>query len=135
MAGQQTAPPYPEELELRYPKVGEPNPTVTFHILSLKDLTRGGTPTVRKIDFQPFSSDDLIISEVAWVAEKHEHVIFRSLNRVQDLEKLVLVDVESGSARVVRERDGRDGWIDNNLAIQCLFPYFFSAFLLKGFGS
>lgn len=114
MAGQSTAPPYPEELHIRYPKVGEPNPTATFHLLNLSDLSAG----VKKIEFESFSPEDLLITEVAWVAEEHERVLFRTMNRVQNQEKLVLVDVESGNSSVVRERDGSDGWLDNNLAIQ-----------------
>ncbi|CUS10774.1 unnamed protein product, partial [Tuber aestivum] len=99
IARQQVTPPYPVELRIKYPKTGEKNPTVTFHLL------------------EAYTPDNLIISEVAWVAEKHESVIIRARNRVQDMEKLVLVDVESGNARVVRERDGTDGWLENYLAI------------------
>ncbi|KAG0133843.1 putative dipeptidyl peptidase IV (Dpp4) [Tuber indicum] len=112
MAGQEVAPPYPEERRIRYPKVGEKNPTLTFHLLEVNN------PSVPwKIDFQTYTPDNLAITEVAWAAEKHERVIFRTQNRTQDAEKLVLVDVESGDARVVRERNATDGWLDNNLAI------------------
>ncbi|CUS10766.1 unnamed protein product [Tuber aestivum] len=114
MAGQRVAPPYPKELHIRYPKVGERNPTVTFHLLEVNNPS-----APRKIDFQAYTPDNLILSEVVWVAEKHEHVIFRTRNRVQDTEKLILVDVESGNARVVREREGTDGWLENHLAIAC----------------
>ncbi|RPA96803.1 hypothetical protein L873DRAFT_1693372 [Choiromyces venosus 120613-1] len=112
MAEQKVAPPYPKDLDIRYPKVGEKNPTVTFHLLEINNPS-----APRKIEFDTFAPDNLVITEVAWVAEKHEHVIFRTQNRVQDMEKLVLVDVESGGTRVVRERDATDGWLDNNLAI------------------
>ncbi|KAH8154005.1 uncharacterized protein LAJ45_01772 [Morchella importuna] len=71
-----------------------------------------------EIEFDSFSPEDLLITEVAWVAEEHEAVIFRTMNRVQNLEKLIVVDVKSASSSVVRERDGTDGWIDNNLAIR-----------------
>ncbi|KAG0639686.1 dipeptidyl peptidase IV N-terminal region-domain-containing protein [Tuber brumale] len=112
MAGQRIAPPYPKDLHIRYPKVGEKNPTVTFHLLEVSN------PSVsRKIDFQTYDPDNLVITEVAWVAEKHESVIFRTQGRTQDTEKLVLVDVGSGNARVVRERNAADGWLDNFGAI------------------
>jgi dipeptidyl-peptidase-4 len=114
MATKTVAPPYPKFLDLRYPKVGEINPTATFHLLSILDLTAGPT----KVEFASFASDDLIIGEVAWVTEKHSHVIFRTFNRVQDQEKHLLVSTNTKSATVVRERDARPGWIDNNLAIQ-----------------
>lgn len=111
-AGQSVAPPYPSNLDIRYPKVGETNPTVTFHLL------KAGEETPAKVEFESFAPEDLLITEVAWVTDDHSHVIFRTMNRVQDLEKLVLVDVEGGGkTKIVRERDGTDGWIDNNLAI------------------
>ncbi|PWW77994.1 hypothetical protein C7212DRAFT_276799 [Tuber magnatum] len=112
MAGQKLAPPYSKELRIRYPKVGEKNPTVTFHILEINNPS-----APRKIGFQAYTPDNMIISEVAWVTENHEHVILRMQNRVQDTEKLVLVDAKSGNAKVVRERDGTDGWLDNFRAI------------------
>ncbi|KAK3689352.1 dipeptidyl peptidase IV N-terminal region-domain-containing protein [Podospora appendiculata] len=111
MNNQKTAPPYPFELELRYPKVGETNPTVAFNLLSLSDLTTSSIP----IDAWP--ADDLIIGEVAWLTDKHDKVLYRAFNRVQDHEKLVLVDPESKTSTVTRERDGSDGWLDNAIAI------------------
>ncbi|KAL7268388.1 Dipeptidyl peptidase 4 [Rhizina undulata] len=121
MAGQTKAPTYPRELDLRYPKVGAINPTVTFHLLDLSaDLS---SPSVERVSFESFAPDDLIISEVAWVTDTHSDVIFRTMNRVQDLEKLVLVTIPSSSSskptsKIVRSRDGTDGWIDNQLAIK-----------------
>ncbi|KAL0569669.1 Dipeptidyl peptidase 4 [Marasmius crinis-equi] len=116
------APSYPSELPIRYPKVGTKNPTVEFWLLHVSAVLNGTSPqeALQKIDFagQTFPEDEVIVGEVAWVTENHGNVIFRTFNRVQDLEKLVLVDVESGEGKVVRERDGTDGWIDDNLAIQ-----------------
>lgn len=114
MASQTIAPAYPRELDIRYPKVNETNPTATFYLLNLSDLSAGP----KAIPFTSFAPEDLLITEVAWVAEAHESVIFRTMNRVQNLEKLVLVDVATGNSSVVRERNGTDGWIDNNLSIQ-----------------
>ncbi|KAL3420977.1 dipeptidyl-peptidase 4 [Phlyctema vagabunda] len=114
MAHGSTAPPYPEYLELRYPKVGSTNPTVTLHLLDLTNLSAGPS----KVEFESFEPEDLVAGEVAWVTDTHTQVIYRTFNRVQDQEKLILVDVPTLSASVVRERDARPGWIDNNLAIQ-----------------
>ncbi|KAF8451224.1 dipeptidyl peptidase IV N-terminal region-domain-containing protein [Terfezia claveryi] len=111
-AGQDVAPAYSLNLDIRYPKVGEANPTTTFHLLKV------GEERAVKVEFDSFESHDRLITEVAWVTDGHSHVIFRTMNRVQDLEKLVLVDVNAGAkTKVIRERDGTDGWIDNNLAI------------------
>ncbi|KAF2108029.1 dipeptidyl peptidase IV N-terminal region-domain-containing protein [Lophiotrema nucula] len=111
MDGQKVAPSYPRELEVRYPKVGTKNPTVGFNLLDV-DAKKA---TSLSIDAWP--ADDLVLGEVAWVTGEHSKVIYRAFNRVQDQEKLVSVDVSSGSSSVVRERDGSDGWLDDNLAI------------------
>ncbi|KAM7198739.1 putative dipeptidyl peptidase 4 [Naviculisporaceae sp. PSN 640] len=111
MNGQPTAPSYPSELELRYPKVGAKNPKVEFHLLNVKDLTTS------EIEIDAWPADDLIIGEVAWLTDKHDKVLYRAFNRVQDHEKLVVVDTASKSSSIVRTRDGSDGWLDNNQAI------------------
>ncbi|KAF2257913.1 hypothetical protein CC78DRAFT_166473 [Lojkania enalia] len=111
MDDQEVAPPYPRELELRYPKVGTKNPTVGFNLLDVDALEVFNMP----IDAWP--EDDLVLGEVVWVTEEHGKVIYRAFNRVQDQEKLVLVDVAERSSSIVRERDGSDGWLDNNIAI------------------
>lgn len=111
MDNQKVAPPYPRELELRYPKVGTTNPTVAFNLLKLKDLKTTAVPVTA------WPANDLIIGEVAWVTDGHDKVIYRAFNRVQDHEKLVVVDTGSKKSTVTRERDGSDGWLDNNLAI------------------
>ncbi|KKZ67755.1 dipeptidyl peptidase 4 [[Emmonsia] crescens] len=112
MNNQPVAPPYPRELAIRYPKVSQTNPTVEFHLLDIQSLKSKKVPT------DAFPADDLIIGEVAWVTEKHQEVVFRAFNRVQDQEKIVLVHAPSGKASVVRERDGTDGWLDNLLSIR-----------------
>jgi len=112
MDNQKVAPSYPRELDLRYPKVGTTNPTVAVNLLKLSDETSSVVP----VDAYP--ADDLIIGEVAWLTEGHDKVVFRAFNRVQDHEKLVVVDTESKASSVIRERDGSDGWLDNNMAIR-----------------
>jgi len=111
MNDQKTAPPYPRELELRYPKVGTKNPTVGFNLVRLSDLAVSSPPV------SAWPAEDLVIGEVAWVTDKHDKVLYRAYNRVQDQEKVVVVDTESGSSTVARERDGSDGWLDNNMAV------------------
>ncbi|OAL54576.1 dipeptidyl-peptidase-like protein IV [Pyrenochaeta sp. DS3sAY3a] len=110
--GADYVPVYPNDLELRYPKVGTKNPTVVFNLL---DVASG---EVTNVPIDAFPEDDLVIGEVAWLTETHDKVIYRAYNRVQDLEKLVLVDVEAGSSKVTRERDGTDGWLENLIQIR-----------------
>lgn len=102
------APVYPEHLDIRYPKVGTKNPTVTFNLLNIEDLAAGPS----QIKFDGFPPSELIIGEVAWVTDDHSRVMFRAFDRVQEHEKLVLVDTATKSAKVVRERDGSDGWLE-----------------------
>jgi dipeptidyl-peptidase-4 len=111
MDGQKVAPVNPRELELRYPKVGTKNPVVSFNLLDVEALKTTNLPV------EAWPEDDLVIGEVAWLTEEHSKVIYRAFNRVQDQEKLVLVDVAASSQSVVRERDGSDGWLDDNIAI------------------
>ncbi|KAG7291119.1 hypothetical protein NEMBOFW57_001129 [Staphylotrichum longicolle] len=111
MDNQEVAPPYPRELKLRYPKVGTKNPTVALNLLDVK------TKTLSPVAVDAWPADDLIIGEVAWVTEGHDRLIYRAFNRVQDREKLVVVDVERKKSTISRERDGADGWLENNAAI------------------
>ncbi|KAF3924917.1 Seprase [Orbilia brochopaga] len=116
MDSQTIAPPYPRELELRYPKVGATNPTVSFTLLDATSFKTTPVPITA------FAKDDTIIGEVAWLTDDHAKVVARAFNRVQDQEKLVLVSVPEGRAKVVRQRDGSDGWLDNNIAITYVGP-------------
>lgn len=120
MDDQDIAPPYPRELELRYPKVGTTNPTVQFNLL---DMT---TKQYSNIPVTAFPPDDTVIGEVAWVTEDHSAVIYRVFNRVQDQDKHVLVDPVAKTSEVVRERDGTDGWLDNTGAITYVGPIEFN---------
>ncbi|KAK0643271.1 dipeptidyl peptidase IV N-terminal region-domain-containing protein [Cercophora newfieldiana] len=111
MNEQTLAPSYPRELEIRYPKVGTKNPTVGFNLLRLSDFEISSGPV------DAFPADDLVIGEVAWLTDGHDRVLYRAFNRVQDREKLVVIDTASGSTTTIRERDGSDGWLENKMAI------------------
>jgi dipeptidyl-peptidase-4 len=113
MNGTTTAPKYPEELKIRYPKVGETNPTVTFNLLSLTDSSSG----VQEVPITAYTPEDLIIGEVSWVTSNHSSVIFRAFNRVQDKSTHILVSIPSLTTTAIRTRDGTDGWLDNTLSI------------------
>jgi len=79
MNGQPFPPSYPRELDIRYPKVGETNPTVAFNLLDLATFERSAVPV------DAFPPEELIIGEVAWVTDGHDAAIFHAFNRVQDL--------------------------------------------------
>ncbi|KAJ3484531.1 hypothetical protein NLG97_g7031 [Lecanicillium saksenae] len=105
------APTYPKELKLRYPKVGSTNPRVGLHLLNME------TRETKEIPVDAFG-DETIIGEVAWVTKTHEKFIYRAFNRVQDLEKHITVDTKTGQSKQVRERDGTDGWFENQQQIR-----------------
>jgi len=106
------APSYPRKLEIRYPKVGTKNPTVGFNLLRLSDFAVSAVP------IEAYPADDLVIGEVAWLTDAHDMVLYRAFNRVQDQERLVVVDTASGESRTIQQRDGSDGWLDNRMAIK-----------------
>ncbi|EAW10396.1 prolyl dipeptidyl peptidase DppIV [Aspergillus clavatus NRRL 1] len=111
MDNEEVAPPYPRELELRYPKVSQTNPTVEVRLLSR------ATGEVSSVSIKAFNATDLVIGEVAWLTETHSQVAVKAFNRVQDQQKVVTVDVLSLKTKTISERDGTDGWLDNALSI------------------
>ncbi|KAF7159511.1 hypothetical protein CNMCM5623_004849 [Aspergillus felis] len=116
MDNEEIAPPYPRELELRYPKVSQTNPTVELNLLEL--CTGERTP----VPIDAFDAKELIIGEVAWLTETHDVVAVKAFNRVQDRQKVVAVDVASLRAKTINERDGTDGWLDNLLSVAYIGP-------------
>ncbi|KAF4242545.1 hypothetical protein CNMCM8980_000503 [Aspergillus fumigatiaffinis] len=116
MDNEEIAPPYPRELELRYPKVSQTNPTVELNLLELRTGERTPVPV------DAFDAKELIIGEVAWLTEKHDVVAVKAFNRVQDRQKVVAVDVASLRTKTINERDGTDGWLDNLLSMAYIGP-------------
>lgn len=115
MDNQKVAPAYPDELYLRYPKVGSTNPTVELNILNIE------SKEYENIPLDAFGRET-IIGEVAWVTGGHSALIYRAFNRPQSLDKHVVVNPVTKSSKVVRERDGSDGWLENNIAISYVGP-------------
>ena len=116
MDNQELAPVYPDELDLRYPKVGTKNPTVQLNMLSVASADYETVPV------DAFDEDELIIGEVAWVTDAHSALIYRAYNRVQDHDAHVVVDPVTLSSKTVRERDGTDGWLEQTMAISYVGP-------------
>ncbi|KAI0376458.1 dipeptidyl peptidase IV N-terminal region-domain-containing protein [Hypomontagnella monticulosa] len=117
MDNQEIAPVYPHLLDLRYPKVGTTNPTVSLTLLKV------GSEEKVTVPIDAFPADDLVIGEIAWVASDHSSVIYRAFNRVQDTSKHVRVDIgDVVTTEVIRERDGTDGWLDNDIGIKFVGP-------------
>lgn len=117
MDNQEIAPVYPRKLDLRYPKVGTTNPTVSLTILDVESETQTPVP------IEVYEPTDLVIGELAWLTSDHSSLVYRAFNRVQDHSTHVRVDIgEEVTSQSIRELDGSDGWLDNNLAIQYVGP-------------
>lgn len=98
---------YPQELYMKYPKAGAPNPVVD---LLFYDVGRGDQFEV-KID-GGFADENRLITEVVWAGES---VIIKETNRVSDVMRVVLVDVAARTGKTVRNVDvGKldGGWFE-----------------------
>jgi dipeptidyl aminopeptidase B len=100
---------YPEVRQIKYPKAGAPNPTVT---LQFYDVEKGDVFEVKTSD--EFDDDDRLITEVVWAGSTGK-VLIRETNRESDILRVVLVDVLSRTGKTVRtvnvaELDG--GWFE-----------------------
>ncbi|KAG2236310.1 hypothetical protein INT48_001374 [Thamnidium elegans] len=116
---------YPDELTIKYPKAGAPNPLVSLHIHSLElgssiMVTSNSTlnSTVKTSDtFFEFDDTDRLITDVIWSTETNTHLLFKQTNRVQDIEVTNLVTIEKQlnqtsieNIRTYKPNDG--GWIE-----------------------
>ncbi|KAG0363875.1 hypothetical protein BGZ54_007981 [Gamsiella multidivaricata] len=127
MDNQINAPAYPRDVVMKYPKVGFPNPIVNLHMYNLKSALVPTTahplePIVLDGIFEP---KDRIIAEVKWATEGSDALLVKVQNRVQNHEKLVLVNPTTLTGKVVREwnagiEDG--GWIDMQQSIRYVAP-------------
>ncbi|KAF2201761.1 putative dipeptidyl-aminopeptidase B [Delitschia confertaspora ATCC 74209] len=100
---------YPEVRDVKYPKAGAPNPTVT---LQFYDVAKNEVFSVSIKD--DFPDDNRLITEIVW-AGRSKQVLVRETNRESDVLKVVLMDVERRTGKTVRtenvfELDG--GWFE-----------------------
>ncbi|KAN0074048.1 Dipeptidyl peptidase IV (DPP IV) N-terminal region domain containing protein [Elaphomyces granulatus] len=99
---------YPEVRQIKYPKAGAPNPVVN---LQFYGLDKGD---VFSIDVsQGFADEDRLIIEVLWASQGK--VLVRETNRESDLIRIVVIDVETKSGKVVRSEDIQSldgGWVE-----------------------
>ncbi|KAG0099083.1 hypothetical protein BGZ93_009277 [Podila epicladia] len=127
MDGQLDAPAYPRDIMMKYPKAGFPNPIVELHLFNLQsEVTPSAVHPLEVVDLsQVFDVEDRIIAEVKWATEGSDALLVKVQNRVQNHEKLVLVNPGSLTGKVVREWNaGKDdgGWIDMQQSIRYVAP-------------
>ncbi|POS74468.1 dipeptidyl aminopeptidase [Diaporthe helianthi] len=98
---------YPEELYMKYPKAGAPNPVVD---LLFHDVDRGDNFEVNIEG--GFTDEDRLITTVVWTGQS---VLIKETNRISDIMRVVLVDVAARSGKTVRAVDvGKldGGWFE-----------------------
>ncbi|XP_055381932.1 venom dipeptidyl peptidase 4 [Condylostylus longicornis] len=107
---------YPEEIDIRYPKPGTPNPNVTLYVVNLQNigkeevsLTKLGAPT-------SIVTQDHILQSVSW--SSNDKVVALWENRRQNRGVIVECDTNSKSCRNVREISEPKGWLMTN-SINC----------------
>ncbi|KAI8981579.1 dipeptidyl peptidase IV N-terminal region-domain-containing protein [Pilobolus umbonatus] len=113
---------YPDDVSIKYPKAGAPNPLVSLHIYSLASntnimITHNSTSNATMKETDSFEENNQLITDVVWATNSSNHLLFKQTNRIQDIEITYLVSIEktlnkttSRSIRTYRPDDG--GWVD-----------------------
>ncbi|KIY32640.1 dipeptidyl aminopeptidase [Cryptococcus gattii E566] len=109
---------YQTELDMKYPKPGTPNPTVTVHTFSLS------SSTVQRLTWlDEFPLPDRIITKVGWVAD--DALLVKEIDRAARDGNVVLFQFQHDEGKsktmegqIVRRlgkdgEEGDDGWIDH----------------------
>ncbi|MCG8374681.1 MAG: S9 family peptidase [Balneolales bacterium] len=93
---------YPEQVRFKYPKAGEENAVVSIHVF---DLNTGET-TAMDIG----EETDQYIPRINWTLD-NDILAIRRMNRLQNMEELLLADVTNGSIEVIMTETS-ETWID-----------------------
>jgi dipeptidyl-peptidase 4 len=95
---------HPRVEEEKYPKAGDPNPSVRLGIVG----SNGGKVRWVKLS----DSDDTYIPRFGWIRE--DWAWAQVLNRKQDVLELYFIDAKSGRARKVLAETAPDAWVNVN---------------------
>jgi dipeptidyl-peptidase 4 len=106
--------PYSRQKHIRYPKPGYPNPLVSASLFKVSEPTKFIDIPITNT----FPIDDLVVGEVAWLTDTHEHIMIRCFNRIQNHDKHLLYWVATGEAKILRSRNADDGWLDNTKSLK-----------------
>lgn len=100
---------YPEERYIKYPKAGTHNPVVHLRIYSVENDADVPIPIEDDLP-----DEDRLITEVVWAGNSGK-VLVRQTNRESNVLKMVLLDVDNRSGKIVRTQDVNEldgGWFE-----------------------
>ncbi|KAI5291644.1 hypothetical protein KEM54_002391 [Ascosphaera aggregata] len=99
---------YPDTLDIKYPTAGAPNPIVEIQFYDVEK------DEVFSVDYDgTFPDDDRLIIEAVWASDGQ--VLIRETNRESDILKIILVNANTRTAKVVRSEDIQQldgGWVE-----------------------
>ena len=93
---------HPKYVKIRYPQVGDPNPTVKIGVVDVK--------SGKKMWLDTGETGDFYIPRIYWTSDNGTLAVI-TLNRAQNHLKLFFFDVKTGKRRLVMEQKS-DTWID-----------------------
>ena len=93
---------HPKYVKIRYPQVGDPNPTVKIGVVNVK--------TGKKVWLDPGLTGDYYIPRIYWTSEPNTLAMI-TLNRAQNHMKLFFFNVVTGARRLVMQEKSKT-WID-----------------------
>jgi dipeptidyl-peptidase-4 len=101
-----------------YPKAGAPNPVVDLFV---HDLERGRSVRVEVRDGKPFTNDVVghYVYGVEWSPDGKE-LMFKRMNRRQNILELTACDPTSGDCRVVVREEWPASWVQNHPPMEYL---------------
>ena len=97
-------PTHPHVDEEKYPKAGDPNPTVRLGVVN----SEGGKPRWIKLT----DDDDTYVPRFGWIRE--EWAWAEVLNRKQDVMDLYFINTKSGNSRKVLTESSPEAWVNVN---------------------
>jgi dipeptidyl-peptidase-4 len=89
---------------MKYPKAGDPNPTVRLGILSIRE------ERIQWADLEDYPPEDRLIVDVSWKPDSSQ-VVIQIQNRLQNQLDLILTDVDSGRLRRVL-KETSEAWVN-----------------------
>ncbi len=98
--------PFAQRVEnMRYPKAGQPNPSVSLHVADIPNASLEQVPLV--ID----DAKDRIIVRVGWKPNAPNELVYQIQNRIQNRLDLVHYDTETKESKVLVNESSK-AWVD-----------------------